>query len=336
MKKTNFAIIGCGMIANTHASALTHSEQVDLVGAWDLDPSRCETFCKKYDILAYSSIDDLLNDKTIDAVCICTPSLAHKEQAILALSHNKHVVLEKPMALTSEDAKEICEAAEKANKLLTVIFQSRFSKDIMYVKKLISENAFGKLCMCDLYMKYYRDPSYYSMSSWRGTIKYDGGGALMNQGIHGIDLLHFLVGDGKLLSGRVKTLVHDIEVEDSAIATIEYDCGAIGVIEASTCSSPGFRRKIEINGDKGYVIISDLDIERLYLNGEMIISNNITPHPATAASPTLESFEPHQKQIENFVAAINGKEELNVTSYDGYYAVKLIESIYSKSKEYDK
>ena len=332
MKKTRFAIIGCGMISEVHASAVRGIENASLVGAWDIDSDRTAAFCKKYEIAQFPSFEAVLEDGTVDAVCICTPSVCHKDQAIRALESGKNVVLEKPMALTAEEAKRICDVCDTTERKLTVIFQTRFSEDVQYVKSLIDQKAFGKLCFCDLYMKFYRDRSYYSNSAWRGTLKYDGGGALMNQGIHGVDLMHYLVGEADLISGKVKTVVHNIETEDAAIAMLDYTCGALGVIEASTCSSPGFRRRVEINGENGYVILSDTSIEKLYLNGEMIISNEIDPHPSTANSPALASSDLHKVQIRNFINAINGKEELVVTPYDGYYAVKLIESIYNSSK----
>ncbi|MBE6596112.1 MAG: Gfo/Idh/MocA family oxidoreductase [Ruminococcaceae bacterium] len=326
--KIKFAIIGCGMISNVHASAVMDIDRAELVGAWDLNSERCAAFCEKYRTRQIPSYEDLLKDSGIDAVCICSPSFCHKEQAIEALEHGKHVVVEKPMALTAADAKEICEVAEKNDRLLTVIFQTRFSKDILYLKSLLDDNAFGRLCFCDLYMKYYRDADYYGSSPWRGTVRCDGGGALMNQGIHGIDLIHYLVGDAKLIAGRAKTLVHDIETEDCAVAMLEYDCGALGVIEGSTCASPGFRRRLEINGERGYAVLSDTVLEKLCIDGKMIISKEIDPHPNTAKSPVLNDFSLHKAQIENFIAAINNEEALRVTPYDGYYTVKLIESIY--------
>lgn len=332
MKKINFAIIGCGLISDIHASAVVELDCAELIGAWDLDPERAKAFCQKYSASPYGSLEELLGDENIDAVCICTPSIAHKEQAIAALKANKHVILEKPMALCEADAKEVCEVAESVGKLLTVVSQTRFSEAVRKVKQLISENAFGKLCFCDLYMKYYRSPEYFSASPWRGRKKFDGGGALMNQGIHGIDLMRYLVGDAKLISGKVNTLVHDIEVEDSAVALLEYECGALGVIEGSTCASPGFRRRIEINGERGYVILSDTTIEKLYIDGEMLISKEIDQHPSTAASPVLASNELHKAQLLNFISAINGDETLTVSAYDGYYAVKLIEDIYNSSE----
>ncbi len=332
-KKIRFGIVGCGLISDIHAGALASISKAELVGACDINPKRAEEFCEKYGIKPYPSFEALLSDSNIDAVSICTPSLFHKQQAIDALNAGKHVVLEKPMALNSLDAEEICRAAERNGRLLTVIFQTRFAKDVKYLKELIEKNAFGRLCFCDLYMKYYRDTSYYSESSWRGTIKYDGGGALINQGIHGVDLLHHLVGGAKLLGAKAKTIVHDIEAEDCAAALLEYDCGALGVIEASTCSSPGFRRRIEINGERGYAVLSDGILERLFIDGEMLISKDIDPHPSTAKSPALAANDLHKEQIENLISAILNEDTLSVTPFDGYYAVKLIEDIYETSKK---
>lgn len=336
MNKIKFAIIGCGMIAHTHADAILDISVASLIGAWDLDATVAKEFCKKYNLSQYNSFEDILADEHIDAVCICTPSFCHKDQAMAALLANKHVVLEKPMALSLEDANELCDVADKAERKLTVMSQNRFSEDIIYLKKLIDEKAFGTLCFCDLYMKFNRDKSYYADSTWHGKMEYDGGGALMNQGIHGVDILNYLVGKAKLISGRVKTLVHNIEVEDSAVAMLEYDCGALGVIEASTCSAPGFTRRIEINGERGYAVLCDTTIETLYIDGETIISKKIDKHPRTAASPMLAGFEMHKAQITNFINAISGEEALVVTPSDGCYAVGLIKSIYKSSDEHKK
>ena len=336
MKKLRFAIVGCGMIGSVHSSVVNEIEDAELYAVWDLDEKKARETADKYGARVFSTFEELLCSDEVDAVTICTPSLCHKEQAIAALAHGKHVVLEKPMALSASDAEEICEAAKRYDRRLTVIFQARFSEDVRRVKQLIDEGAFGRLTFCDLYMKLYRNEAYYGDSPWRGTWKYDGGGALMNQGIHGIDLLHYLVGEARLLAGRAKTNYHDIEVEDTASALVEFDGGALGVIEASTCTAPGFRRHVEINGTRGYVIISDMTIERLYIDGEMLVSNDIDPHPNTAASPALVSNDYHKGQIENFIRAVLYGERLEVTPEDGCYAVKFIESIYKSSEEFNK
>ncbi|MBQ7335637.1 MAG: Gfo/Idh/MocA family oxidoreductase [Clostridia bacterium] len=333
MKTVRFGLVGCGVISQVHADSIATIEGAELVGAYDASKEHCAAFAEKNGIRTYSSYSSMLADESIDAVCICTPSGLHADQAVQALRENKHVVLEKPMALTVADAARVCREAEYSHHLITVISQHRFHKDVMRVRELIRSGAFGQLVLCDLSMKYWRDPSYYSNSTWRGTFRMDGGGALMNQGIHGVDLIRFLVGDAKLLRGRVKTLVHSIEVEDTAAALVEFDCGALGVIEASTATAPGFSRRIEILGEKGYAVLVDAHLERLRIGDEMLIDQTVAVDAGTASDPTQLGFEGHLLQLRNFVAAIRGEEDLLITAQDGFAAVRLIEEIYQSSKQ---
>lgn len=332
MKKIRFGILGAGTIGDVHARAIAELDGAELCAICDVKAARAEEYATKYGVKAYCEYEKMLADDEIDAISICTPSGMHAEQAIKALSFGKHVLLEKPMALTASDAKAVCEAAEASGKVLSVIFQMRYTDDIQYAKKILQEGKLGTLTFCDLYMKYWRDRSYFEVSPWRGTFAMDGGGALMNQGIHGVDIMHYLCGAPTLLRAKVKTRVHSIETEDTAIAAVEYPSGALGVIEASTSSNPGFDRRIEINGSRGYLIIVDAHIEKLFIDGEMIIEKKITSGAATASDPTKMSHDRHLLQIKNFVGAINGEEALISTAQDGYAAVKFIEEIYEDSK----
>ena len=329
-KKINFGILGGGAIAAFHADAINELDDANLVGLFDPNPENSKAFSEKYGIKAYASYSGMLEDSGIDAVCICTPSSFHAEGAINALEHSKHVVLEKPMAFTAEEADKIIEACEKSNCILTVISQRRFSDDIRYVKKLVEENAFGTISFCDLYLKYWRKEDYYSSSPWKGTLAMDGGGALMNQGIHGVDIVLYIMGEAKLLHGKVKTMYHKIETEDTAIALLEFKNGAMGVIEGSTCSFPGYARRIEIMGSTGSVIIRENSIEKLVLNGEtVIVRTNESHSDATASDPLAMSNKLHKMQISNFIGAINGTEELLIDAKEGKKAVSLIEKIYN-------
>ena len=332
MENVRFGIIGCGVISTVHITALAEIGRAELYGVFDHSPERREAFAAKYGVRAYASYAAMLADPAIDAVIICTPSGLHADQAVQALREGKHVVLEKPMALSVADCEKLCREAELSRCLLTVISQHRFREDVQTVKRLIDEGAFGKLVMCDLYMKYWRDPSYYASGAWRGTWQMDGGGALMNQGIHGVDLMRYMVGDAKLLRGRAKTLVHDIEVEDTAAALVEFDCGALGVIEASTSAYPGFSRRIEIHGSKGYATLVDSTLERLCVSGEVLVEQTVATDVGTASNPSLLGHEGHLLQLKNFVAAIRGEEELLITARDGCEAVRLIEEIYRSSE----
>lgn len=160
-----FAILGCGVAATIHADAINQLEGAALKGVFDPNISSRETFSKKYNITPYNTLDELLNDGEVDIVCVCTPSFLHAENAIDILNSGKHAVVEKPMAMSSDDADAIIKASHDSGKLVTVISQIRFSPDVERIKKLLSENAFGKISLCSLSMNYYRTPEYYSGSN---------------------------------------------------------------------------------------------------------------------------------------------------------------------------
>lgn len=329
-KTINFGIVGCGAIADFHAQAISSIQNAGLIGACDKNIKNAEIFTKKYGIKYYDSFEQMLCDKDIDAVCICTPSCFHNENAIAALNAGKHVAVEKPMAFTKKQAEEISKAVKSSKKVLTSIAQLRFSDDFKKAKELIENGKLGRLLLCDLYMKYWRDEGYYASSDWKGTLKFDGGGALMNQGIHGVDALLYLVGDAKVICAKNKTAYHDIEVEDMSLTMLEFDCGALGVIEATTCVKPGFERKIEIMGTNGALIIKEEKIEKLVIDGKTLIDNEDAKVAGTASNPTAMSFELHRRQLENFISAINHDTPLVIDVYEGARPVSLIEEIYNK------
>lgn len=326
-----FGIVGLGVIANTHIQALGEIPDAVVAGVFDRSRERTEAIAAELGARAYRSYSAMLADENIDAVCICTPSGFHADQAVQALREGKHVVLEKPMALNTADAERVCREAEINHRLLTVIFQSRFSEDVMRLKEMIRMGKLGRLTLCDLYMKFWREPSYYKSGAWRGTWLMDGGGALMNQGIHGVDLMRYLLGEVTLLRGCARTMVHDIEVEDTAVALVEYSTGGMGVIEASTATYPGYSRRIEIHGSLGYAVLVNFTLEKLFVNGEMLIDRVVETDVGLVSDPTRMNHEGHLRQLCNFVAAINEREALRVTARDGYEAVRLIEEIYDSS-----
>ena len=331
LKKLNFGILGCGVIADFHAMAILKLPDANLLGVADNNVITAQRFADKYSVKYYPDYETMLGDSEIDAVCICTPSGFHADNAIAALNAKKHVVLEKPMAFTAERAREIEAVAKENGCVLTVISQLRFSQDIQRVKKLMAENAFGKIVFCDLYMKYWRSCEYYSSSNWKGTRKFDGGGALMNQGIHGVDILLYLVGDAKVISAKNKTVFHNIDVEDASVALLEFENGAMGVIEASTCAYPGFDRKIEIIGTEGSVVLKENKIEKLVVHGETIIDGLKNESLlSTSSNPTAMSADLHTMQLGNFINAVSGVEDLLIDAAEGAKAVSLIEEIYSK------
>ena len=201
----------------------------------------------------------------------------------------------------------------------------------MKVRRLVEESRLGKISLVELTMKYYRDKDYYANSNWRGTLKYDGGGALINQGIHGIDLVMYILGDISKVKAMKKTVCHNIEAEDTLTAVCEFECGALGVVEASTCAYPGFERTIKIHGDKGFVEIDENKISSLMIDGEKTEHLSDSHYFTGASTNTVANVFYHKTQIENLIATIKGKDTLVSACYDGKRAVRVIEEIYKDS-----
>lgn len=331
-KKIRFAIYGCGLIANTHVRALQSMEKAEIAGVCDLKPERAREFANKYGVeRVFQNYNEVLDSPDVDVVCVCTPSGTHAELGIMALERGKNVVLEKPMAITVADCDKIIAAKEKSGKRVLVISQLRAHADVRRAKSIIDSGALGKLCVCDVFMKYYRPETYYH-SSWRGTKAMDGGGALMNQGIHGVDILLHLCGDVKDVRSIVRTQYHDIEVEDTAVAILEFENGAVGMIETTTCAYPGFNRRIEISGSDGSIVLNEGALERLVLRNEGV--NEYTPIEISekASDPRISDITDHKNQISEFVEVLLGDETIAYCDeHEGRRAVALIEKIYNSS-----
>ncbi len=330
-EKIGFAIVGCGMISRFHAEAIKAQEDAELVGVYDPVISSMEHFSALYGVKTYESLEMLLNSREVDVVCVCTPNGTHASLAKEVLNAGKHVVIEKPMALTLKDSDDIIQLAREKKLCVCVISQLRFSPAVQAVKKALEEGRFGQIVSASLSMKYWREPEYYASSGWRGTWTMDGGGALMNQGIHGVDLLQYLVGPVKNLRAMCKTQYHKIETEDSAAAVLNFTNGAVGTLEGYTACYPGYPRRIEICGTNGSVILEEDTILRWDLQGD---PPEIESHgSASASDPAAISCIGHKKQLHNMVNAIRGKEALLVDAVEGRKPVEIILAIYESSKK---
>lgn len=329
MNKTilNFGLLGCGMAAEVHAGAIKSLENACLFGVADADKSRAASFAEKQGVKSYKNFDELLLDESIDAVCICTPNGFHAQNAIAALNAGKHVVVEKPLALNKSDCDAVNEAVEKSGKTLSVISQLRFSEDVAAVKKVIDEGKLGKIVLASAYLKYWRSPEYYSEGKWKGSKELDGG-ILMNQGVHGVDLLLYLAGNASVVSAKSKTLFHNIEADDTSVALLEFENGALGVIEASTCAYPGHERRIEIIGSQGTAILIENRIEKLFIDGKELTGADILPKGGSANDPAAIDYLGHARQINNFINSILHEEKLFIDANEGAKAPMLIEQIY--------
>ncbi len=333
-KEIRFGIIGCGTISNWHADAIAEIEGATLVGVTDVyEPARI-AFAEKRGVKAYESAEALLADAEIDCVCICTPSGLHAPLAIAAANAGKHAVVEKPMALTHEEIADLVEAFEKNNVKLGVVSQLRFSAAVQALKKAVDSGALGKIVVADLSMKFFRSQEYYDKGGWRGTWKMDGGGALMNQGIHGIDILQYVMGPIKSVSGIARTLVRNIEVEDTAVAVLEFENGALGQIVGTTSIAPGSDRVLEICGSEGTIVLTEDSVTSWECPNmaipEELAQNNRTG--STAADPTNFSIAGHVRQLQDMVDAIREDRAPMITQHDGRKPVELILAIYESSK----
>lgn len=330
MKKFRIGILGCGMIAKTHAAATQSIPEAEFAGAADFNRDAAARFCGQYGGRVYENELEMMKDEGVDIICVCTPSHCHAENAIRALQHGKHVVLEKPMALNTCEADKVIAACRESGRLLTVVSQLRFSPDIQHVRQLVQKQAFGKLVFCNLSMCYWRSEEYFSSSGWRGRKAFEGGGALMNQGIHGIDLMQYILGEPKVISSRVETRHHAVEVEDAAMAMVAFENGAMGMIQGSTCTWPGFERRLEIHGDRGYVILKENAIEQLNVpDDQMDLRKEATQGVGSYNQPDMIDSRMHAMQIQNLLDAIQGKANLLLSAEEGRKAIRIIEDIYN-------
>ena len=336
----NFGIVGCGMIADFHAKAIADVLGAKLVACCSRNPDSAKQFADRFQIASYRTLDEMLADPKVDAVSICTPSGAHMEPAVAAAAAGKHVIIEKPLEITLKRCDRIIEACEMAGVTLATIFPSRFHKCSQLLKKAIEQGRFGTLSLGDAYVKWYRTQAYYDSGEWRGTWQLDGGGALMNQAIHSVDLLTWLMGPVAEISARTATLAHDrIEVEDVATASLRFENGALGVIEATTAAFPGSLKKIEIHGSHGTAVIEEEDIKQWQFAKTTAADKKIvaefsgkTETGGGAADPSAIGHAAHAMQFKDFVASVkNGRPPL-IDGHEGRRSVEIILAIYKSAE----
>ena len=327
----NFALIGCGAIARIHAKAIQGIEGAKLLGVYDYSYRYAETFATEYNCIAYKTLEEMLAKPEIDIVNICTPSGLHAEQTIAAAKAKKHIIVEKPMAITKAQLEKVVETIKESGVKVEVITQLRLTPSICKLKKAIDEGRLGKILMADYSMKYYRSPEYYKQGGWRGTWKMDGGGALMNQGIHGIDLIQYLIGGVKSVYAQCRTLDREIEVEDSANILVEYKNGAMGVIQSTTVAMPGRPRQITICGTKGTVIVREDIIESWDIEGEELDVEQSSEFNS-GKDPMAFTEYYHKLQFEDLIEAIDKDRKPLVDEEEGRKPVEIILAAYESNR----
>jgi len=331
VKEIGFGIIGTGMIASMHMAGIEAVDGARLVAVSDVIEEKAKKAGEEKQIAWYTDYKKMLERPDIDVVSICTPSGLRGQIAIDAAAAGKHIVAEKPLEVTLEKADAMIEACDKAGVKLAVIMQNRFLDGLQSLKQDIEKGAFGRLVLGDSYVKWYRSQSYYDAGGWRGTWALDGGGALMNQAIHYVDLLQWLMGPVESIAGYAATLTRRIEVEDTAVACLKFKSGALGVIEACTSSYPGSSARIEIRGEKGTAIAEDGYLKYRSVEGEEEFRSD-SAKASGASDPAAIGCIGHIRQIADMVEAIRENRDPMVDGREARKAVEIILGIYESSK----
>ncbi|MED4979318.1 Gfo/Idh/MocA family oxidoreductase [Geobacillus stearothermophilus] len=327
----NFAIVGCGHIAKKHAEAIEHIEGANLATVCDKVPQAMDEYVKKYGAKPYENLTDMLNDPSIDVVNICTPSGLHAPIAVEAAKAKKHVIVEKPIALTLEDADSIINACKENNVKLAVVHPNRFRPVVQELKKLMDEGRFGKLSHANATVRWNRNQAYYDQAPWRGTKALDGG-VLMNQAIHNIDLLIWLMGDVEEVYSMSATRLRNIEAEDVSTGVVRFKNGALGVVEAATTIYPkNLEESLSIFGETGTAIIggttatqfNHLAIESLNDEETNAIIERVKANPLGKPG--------HQCIIEDMILAIQEDREPIVNGEEGKRALQLVLASYESA-----
>lgn len=341
MAKVGFGIIGCGNIGPVHAAALTQVRSAKLVAVSDVNEATGKRLGGQYNVPVYTDYRKMLERDDLHAICLCVPSGLRAEIAETCAQAGKHILSEKPLDVTTKRIDRIIKATDKAGVLLGCIFQSRFAEGPLQLRKALDEGRFGKLVLGDAYIKWYRSQQYYDSGAWRGTWKLDGGGALMNQGIHMIDLLQWYMGPVASVRATAKLIAHKgIEVEDLATATLEFKSGALGVIEGSTAVWHGHPARVEVHGTEGSAVLEDGKLSFWQFAKAKPIDKKI--HAAMKQESELGSgagdplanlkTEGHRLQLEDFAKAIKNGTKPSIDGREGRNAVALIEAIYQAAK----
>ena len=340
-KKYGFGIIGAGMIGQFHADAIKQLANGRLVGICDTVPGAAKKVADKHGCEASEEVEAFLSRKDIDVVTVATPSGTHADLAIAAAKHGKHCIVEKPLDITLAKIDAAIAAHERAGTQLGGIFNIRFLKTAQLFKRAVDEGRFGRLTFGMAYGPWWRDQAYYDQGGWRGTWEMDGGGALMNQGIHTIDLLQWLMGPVKRVNARCATLAHErIEVEDTGVAVLEFANGALGTIACTTSMWPGHFRIVEVSGTDGTVAMADQSFFfwqfRKPRPQDEEIGKKYMEFPAVsmgASNPSAGmTADGHRDNFASFLKALDEGRRPEIDGAEARKAVEIILAVYESAR----
>ena len=328
---TYIGLIGGGNISETHARAARAIPGVEIAAIIGTNAEKVGRLCREYGGTPYSDFDKFLAHHPMELVAIGSPSGLHAEQGTAAARHGLHVLTEKPIDISLERADALIAETKKAGVKLGLFFQDRCKPDILRVKRAVDSGMLGWPILADARVKWYRPPDYYAKSHWRGTWALDGGGALINQAVHTLDLMLWIFGEVASVQAACKTALHDIEAEDTLTALLQFTNGALGVLQATTSAFPGYPRRLELTGSEGTLIIEQ---DRLFaadlknpsddlLKGAQADSN------ASSSSPVVSDAQGHQAVLEDFLNTIRTGTEPRCDGKEGRRSLALVQAIYA-------
>jgi predicted dehydrogenase len=328
---TYIGLIGGGNISETHARAARGLPDVEVAAIYGTNAEKVGRLSRECGGKPYSDFNQFLDHRPMDLVAIGSPSALHTAQGIAAARRGIHVLTEKPIDISTERADALISEAEKAGVKLGVFFQDRCKPDILRVKKAVDAGVLGKPILADARVKWYRPPDYYANSRWRGTQALDGGGALINQAVHTVDLLLWLFGDVVSVQASSKAALHAIEVEDTLVALLQFANGALGVLQATTSVFPGYPRRLELTGSQGTLIIEQdrlLSVDLRNPPEDLLHGGKADLNPS-ADSPVVSDARGHQAVLEDFLNAIQSNTKPRCDGGEGRRSLALVEAIYA-------
>ncbi len=336
-KKIGFGLLGTGLVAPFHAQAILNSDKCSLIAIADIDQERAKKFSETYNCKAYEKLDDLLEDDAIDVINVLTPNHLHKEAVIQSALAKKHVLVEKPPALSLKDVDEMIKICDSAGLRFGVVLQCRIRPAVQAVKKAIDSGRFGRVLQADAYMKWFRSAEYYHSDPWRSQRR-SGAGVTIQHAFHYFDLLHYLNGRVAEVHAHMSNLNHgDVELEDTVMALLKYENGAQGVLQASTALYPGMDIRIEIYGTEGTAIIvgERIDVWKFkteFPEDEKIRTIGSAAVVTAATGPTAFAFKDHQVVIEDMVDAILNDRDPVIPAPATRHTLELALAMYQSDK----
>jgi UDP-N-acetyl-2-amino-2-deoxyglucuronate dehydrogenase len=327
-------LIGAGNISGTHARAASAIPDVRIAAVHAPTREHAERLAAAHGAAAYDTLDAFLDHRPMDLVAIGSPSGLHGEHGIAAARRGLHVLVEKPLEITTARADALIAEAARAGVMLAVMFQDRLKPDIVRLNALVGAGQLGRPILGTARVKWHRGDAYYRESRWRGTKGLDGGGALINQAIHTVDLLLWCFGPVRRVFGRTATSVHAIEAEDTAVAVLEFTNGALASIEATTAAFPGYARRLELTGSEGTAMLDGDQLVSVDMRsgaGQIAIASGPAPAAVSAASPVVADASAHQRVFEDFIRAITRGSRPACDGVSGRVSVAVIEAIYRSS-----